>query len=505
MSGGAADTGPGAFVAVDLGASSGRVIRGVVVEGTDGTDGRHVRLTEVSRFPNGASPDVEGTLRWDLTGLVEAILDGLSAAGEQGPVASIGIDTWAVDYGLLDEHGALLAEPVAYRDDRTEAAVPRVHERVSPEELYAIGGMQHLPFNTVYQLDAEQQEQLWERARTLLLVPDLLAYLLTGARVAEQTNASTTALLDVASGDWSPQLLQRLGIPRELLPDVVAPGTVIGTLTPAVAERTGLGEVPVVAVGSHDTASAVVGVPAQRADFAYISCGTWSLVGVELGEPIRTEASRAKNFTNELGVDGTVRYLRNVMGLWVLQESQRTWAERGEAVELLQLLADAADVPERRTVIDVDHGDFLPPGDMPARIAAHARASGQPVPTTPAEVARCILDSLAVAYRRAVRDATELSGQQVGVIHVVGGGSRNALLMQLTADATGLEVVAGPEESTALGNVLVQARALGALPDGGGLDALREVAARGVTLVSYRPAHDLDARAWAEAEARVHG
>ena len=308
----------GAFVAVDLGASSGRVIRGEVIEGADGT---HVALTEVARFPNGATPDAGGTLRWDLTGLVEAIIDGLKAAGAQGPVASIGIDTWAVDYGLLDDGGASLAEPVAYRDARTEDAVARVHERVSPEELYAISGMQHLPFNTVYQVDAEQHGELWQQARSLLLIPDLIAYLLTGSRVAELTNASTTALLDVAEGDWSLTLLQRLGIPRELLPDVVTPGTRIGTLAPAIAERTGLGEVPVVAVGSHDTASAVVGVPAQRVDFAYISCGTWSLVGVELDEPIRTEASRAKNFTNELGVDGTVRYLRNVMGLWVLQES----------------------------------------------------------------------------------------------------------------------------------------------------------------------------------------
>lgn len=487
---------PGAFVAVDLGASSGRVIRGEVVAG-------EVTLTEVARFPNGATPDQSGTLRWDLSGLVQAILEGLRAAGELGPVASIGIDTWAVDYGLLDSRGALLAEPVAYRDGRNEAAVPRVHERVSPAELYAISGMQHLPFNTAYQVNAEQQGELWARASTLLLVPDLIAYLLTGAKVAELTNASTTALLDVGAGDWSTELLERLDIPRDLLPDVVMPGSVIGTLSPEAAERTGLGEVPVVAVGSHDTASAVVGVPARRSDFAYISCGTWSLVGVELDEPIRTEASRAKNFTNELGVDGTVRYLRNVMGLWVLQESQRTWAEQEVAVELQQLLADAARLPERGTVIDVDHPDFLPPGDMPARIAAHAEATGQPVPTTPAEITRCILDSLAVAYRRAVRDAVDLSGREVGVIHVVGGGSRNALLMQLTADATGLEVVAGPEESTALGNVLVQARALGAVPDTG-LAGLREIASRGPDLVTYRPSIDATcALGWAEAERRV--
>ena len=495
----------GAFAAVDLGASSGRVIRGEVVEGSDG-EGPRIDLVEVARFANGAVPDGEDTLRWDVTRLFSAVVAGLRAAGEAGPVASIGIDTWAVDYGLLGADGALLAEPIAYRDDRTEAAVPRVHERVAPEELYAIGGMQHLPFNTVFQLDAERQGELWQRAETALLIPDLLAYWLTGQRVAELTNASTTGLLDVGAGDWSAELLERLEIPRSLLPDVVTPGTVIGTLTSELAERTGLGEIPVVAVGSHDTASAVVGVPAQRADFAYISCGTWSLVGVELVEPIRTEASRAKNFTNELGVDGTVRYLRNVMGLWLLQESQRTWADAGEPIELGDLLAAAELVPERRTVIDVDHPDFLPPGDMPARIAAHAEASGQPVPSTPAEVTRCILDSLAVAYRRAIADAVELSGRDVGVVHVVGGGSRNALLMQLTADATGLSVIAGPEESTALGNVLVQARALGALPADADLSALRAVAGRGATVAEYRPTLDVEAAlGWAIAERAVRG
>jgi rhamnulokinase len=489
-----------AFAAVDLGASSGRVIRGEV---SGGEGGPAVTLTEVARFPNGAAADDGGTLRWDLTGLFESVVAGLRAAGEAGAITSIGIDTWAVDYGVLDGAGDLLAEPVAYRDDRTEAAVARVHERVPPEELYAIGGMQHLPFNTVFQLDAERHGPLWERARTVLLIPDLLAYWLTGRAVAELTNASTTGLLDVGTGDWSSELLERLDIPRSLLPDVVEPGTVIGTLTAEMAARTGLGEIPVVAVGSHDTASAVAGIPAQRPDFAYISCGTWSLVGVELDAPIRSGASRAKNFTNELGVDGTVRYLRNVMGLWLLQESQRTWAEAGEDVPLAQLLEEAAGLPERRTVIDVDHPDFLPPGDMPTRIAEHAAASGQPVPSTPAEVTRCILDSLAVAYRRAVRDAVELSGQPAGVVHVVGGGSRNGLLMQLTADATGLAVIAGPEESTALGNVLVQARAMGALAADADLTALREVAARGVELREYRPTLDADlSRAWAEAEGR---
>ncbi|MFV0252830.1 MAG: rhamnulokinase [Beutenbergiaceae bacterium] len=495
-----------AFAAVDLGASSGRVIRGELIE----TDGQvSVRLDEVARFDNGAQADAAGTLRWEISGLFQQVLAGLRAAAEAGPVAAIGIDTWAVDYGLLDAEGELLAEPAAYRDGRNEAAVPLVHTRVSAAELYAIGGLQHLPFNTVFQLVAEQAGPLWARARRVLLIPDLLAYWLTGQQVAELTNASTTGLVDVGTGQWSGELLERVQIPPDLLAQIVTPGSIIGAVSADLAEQTGLGRVPVVAVGSHDTASAIVGVPAQRSDFAYISCGTWSLVGVELDQPIRSEASRAKNFTNELGVDGTVRYLRNVMGLWVLQETIRCWQQAGRDIDLEQVLAAAATAQPWRTVIDIDHPDFLPPGDMPARIAAHARASGQPTPSNDAELVRAILDSLALAYRRAIADAVELSGMPAAVVHVVGGGSQNALLMQLTADATGREVIAGPAESTAIGNVLVQARALGALPADhagipAGLAALRAVGAAGVELTSYQPAPGEHTRVgWQRAQARV--
>ncbi|MFV0426260.1 MAG: rhamnulokinase [Beutenbergiaceae bacterium] len=476
-----------AFAAVDLGASSGRVIRAEL-----GRAQPTIELQEVARFDNGARSDDRGTLRWNIRELFEHIVDGLRAAAELGPLDSIGIDTWAVDYGLLDGDGVLLADPVAYRDARNEAAVPWVHERISPERLYAINGLQYLPFNTVFQLAAEQRGPLWQRAQRALLIPDLLSFWLTGRQVAERTNASTTGLLDVGTGQWSPEILGALGIPATLLPEVVAPGAIIGTLTPALAQRTGLGQIPVVAVGSHDTASAIVGVPAQRRDFAYISCGTWSLVGVEREAPIRTEASRSKNFTNELGVDGTVRYLRNVMGLWVLQETMRTWEQAGRKPSLDDLLAAAAQVAPMRTVVDIDHPDFMPPGDMPARLAAHARESGQPVPRTDGEMVRCILDSLAQAYQRAIADAVELSKTPVSVIHVVGGGAHNALLMQLTADVTGLSVIAGPSESTALGNVLVQARTLGVLPESGtddpaGLAGLRAIGARGLQLTSYHP------------------
>ncbi|MBZ2197398.1 rhamnulokinase [Occultella gossypii] len=489
-----------AFAAVDLGASSGRVIRAEVAE-VDGEP--RLVLEEVARFANGAVPDGAGTLRWDLTALFGEVVQGLRAAGRRGPLAGIGIDSWAVDYGLIGADGALVAEPVAYRDERTAPVISDVHSAVDPEELYRIAGMQHLPFNTIYQLAAERAAGGLEGVQRALLIPDLLAYLLTGVAVSELTNASTTALLDQRTRTWSTDLLGRIGVPAGLLPDVVEPGQVIGTLSESVREVTGLGEVPVIAVGSHDTASAVAGIPATGADFAYVSCGTWSLVGVELTEPVLTEASRAANFTNELGVDGTVRYLRNVMGLWLLQESQRTWREAAEpGTDITTLLEVAARVPARRTLVDVDHPDFLPPGDMPTRIAAQARASIQPVPATPAEVTRCILDSLTVAYRRAVREATELSRHPVRVLHIVGGGSRNALLCQAAADATGLPVIAGPDESTAIGNVLVQARAVGALS--GDLAALRAVAARGLALTRYEP-DPAEREAWAVAEERVHG
>ena len=486
------------FAAVDLGASSGRVILGHVEAG-DG--GPRVRLEQVARFPNTPRDD-GGTLRWDLTRLYRHILAGLREAGERGRVDAIGIDTWAVDYGLLDVDGALLAEPAHYRDGRNALAVPAVHAVLPPEELYAITGLQHQPFNTVFQLAAERDGPLWDRARRLLLVPDLLGYWLTGEQVMELTNASTTALLDVVCRRPAPEILSRLGIDLGLLARVVEPGTVIGTLTAAVQEATGLGPVPVIAVGSHDTASAVVGVPARGADFAYISCGTWSLVGVEVDAPVLTPESRAANFTNELGVDGTVRYLRNVMGLWLLQESLRTWQVAGGSLDLAGLLTAARAAESRRTLIDVDDPEFLPPGDMPARIADHARRRSLAVPLTPPQVVRAILDSLALAHRRAVRDAERLSGRTVSVVHIVGGGSRNELLCQLTADSTGLPVLAGPEEATALGNVLVQARATGVLT--GDLAALRAVGARGQDLTTYAPTLDADvSRAWVDAERRI--
>ncbi|ORT56470.1 rhamnulokinase family protein [Streptomyces sp. CB03238] len=449
--------------------------------GTGPAGAESLDLLEVHRFPNRPVRLAEG-LRWDVLGLYAGVIDGLRAAG---PVDSVGIDSWAVDHGLLDADGALLGNPVHYRDGRTEGVAEKVWARVPAAELYAVTGIQYAPFNTLYQLVAAQGTAGLAAARRLLLIPDLITYWLTGRQGTELTNASTTQLIDPRTGDWARDVAARLGIDLSLFPPLRRPGDPAGTLLPHVREETGLpGPVPVTTVASHDTASAVAAVPATGGErFAYICTGTWSLVGLELDAPVLTEASRTANFTNELGLDGTVRYLRNIMGLWLLQECLREWG----SPELAPLLRDAAGRPPQRSVVDAGDPGFLAPGWMPRRIADACRATGQPVPSTPAEVTRCILDSLALAHRRAVEDAQRLADHPVDVVHVVGGGARNALLCQLTADACGLPVIAGPAEAAALGNVLVQARAGGLVGD---RPAMRRLLARTQPLTRYEPTGD---------------
>ena len=468
---------PVTVAAVDLGASGGRVIAGHVGPGV-------LDLREAHRFPN-LPVETAGTLHWDILGLYRDVLAGLRAAADGCELASTGIDSWGVDYGLIDSGGAMLGNPVHYRDRRTDGAVELLLGRIPARELYEVTGIQQLPFNTVCQLIAAEGTPQLRAAATLLLIPDLLGYWLTGAAGAEVTNASTTQLLDVRERAWSLPLIDRAGIPRRIFPPLRQPGDLVGELLPGVAASERLpAALPVVAVGSHDTASAVAGVPAQGENFAYISCGTWSLVGMELDRPVLTEASRAANFSNETGVDGTVRYLRNVAGLWLLQESLRTWA--GEApADRDDLLAAAARLPALRWVIDADDPALVAPGDMPSRIAAACVAAGQEPPASRAETVRCILDSLALAHRRAVLDVQELSGRHAGTVHLVGGGARNELLCQLTADACGLPVVAGPVEASAVGNILVQARALGVAP--GDLAGLRGLIRAGSRLRRFQP------------------
>jgi len=475
-------TGPVVVAAVDLGASGGRVIAGRVSAGG-------IELHEVSRFPN-EPVRAGGTLHWDILRLHASVLTGLSAAAASFPLSSAGIDSWGVDYGLLDASGTLVGNPVHYRDARTDG----ITAPVPFGELYAVTGIQHLPFNTIYQLAAARGTPALSAARTLLLIPDLLAYWLTGLAGAEVTNASTTALLDVASRKWATGVMAGAGIDPGLFPPLRQPGDAIG---PVTATGGGLDGVPLIAVGSHDTASAVVAVPADGPDFAYISSGTWSLVGMELPSPVLSDASREANFTNEAGIDGTIRYLRNVTGLWLLQECVRHWG----TPDLELLLAQAATEPGLRFAIDADDPVFLPPGDMPGRIASWLSSRGLPAPASPAQAIRCVLDSLALAYRRALLDAQSLSGRHADVVHIVGGGSRNELPCPLTADATGLPVVAGPAEGTALGNVLVQARALGAAP--GDLDGMRGLLRASVEPRRYVPSGDRGA--WDAAARRIEG
>jgi rhamnulokinase len=439
-------------------------------------------------------------LHWNLPDLFQGVLDGLRAAAAAGGVASVGIDTWAVDYGLLDAGGTLLGLPHHYRDSRTAQVAPKVRDRIGARRLYGVNGLQHLAFNTVFQLAAARGTDELASARALLLVPDLLTYWLTGDLGAEITNASTTGLLDARTGTWSHELAAEVGLDPELLPPLREPGTPVGPLLPHVAAATGLpAATPVVTVASHDTASAVVAVPATGPGSAYISCGTWSLAGLELDAPVLTEESRTANFTNERGIDGTIRYLRNIMGMWLLEECRRSWAARGLPAELEPLLARAGRAEPFSAVIDPDDPEFLAPDDMPEAIGAFCVRTGQRPPEDQGALVRCILESLALAHRRVLRQAAGLAGRDITRVHLVGGGSRNSLLCQLTADATGLPVIAGPTEATALGNVLVQARAHGLVGD---LPAMRRLVADTQHLRAYVPQGD--PHGWQAAAARLN-
>jgi rhamnulokinase len=458
------------LAAVDLGASSGRVMAAHL------RDGR-IDLTEAARFPNRAVT-VHGRLYWDVLGLWAGILEGLRAL--DGP-AAVGVDSWAVDYGLIGDDGHLAANPVCYRDPRNAAAKTKVLAQVGAAELFNATGIQPHPFNTLFQFAAETTS-----AHRALLIPDLIGYWLSGVPAWEATNASTTGLIDLASGDWSQALADRAGIDLRLLGPVTPTGTVLGPVLPEIAAATGLAaSTQVIATASHDTAAAVAAVPADGDGAAYISCGTWSLVGVERDTPITGPEALDAGFTNERGADGTIRFLRNVAGLWLLNESIATWRLQGHHIDLAALLAEAAQTERLRSVVDPDDARFADPGDMPERIRAYCTETGQPVPDTPATVAACVLDSLALAHRRAIHALETLTGDAVDTIHIVGGGANNALLCQLTADATGRTVLAGPDEATALGNALIQAQALGLIAPGP--EARRAVARASARPRRYEP------------------
>ena len=466
----------GWLAAVDLGATSGRVMLGHL-----GPD--QLSVAAVHRFPNDPVRVADG-LHWNILELYRNILVGLrKAVATQPDLAGVGIDSWAVDYGLVSGD-RLINNPFHYRDERTARGVDLVHKIADHAALYTTNGLQFQPFNSIYQLAVDHDAGVIDDTTRMLMIPDLLGFWLTGKQVAERTNASTTGLLDVTNGAWNATLIDKVGLSHSLFPSLVDPGTRIGSLRDDVAAEVGAA-VDVIAVGSHDTASAVVGVPMTEPGAAYVSSGTWSLVGVELDRPVLTEESREANFTNEGGVDGTIRYLRNVMGMWLLSESIRTWERAGQSVELTPLLNQAAEISKPVPIFDANHPSLLPPGDMPKRIAALCAEAGDAVPHSPAEFARSIVESLAEAYATAIDDAGRLSGSKINTVHVVGGGSQNTLLCQLTANRTGRRVLAGPVEATAVGNVLIQGRVAGLVK--GELRELRSLVARTFPPVEYRP------------------
>lgn len=461
--------------AIDLGASSGRVIVGDV-------SADHLVLRAAARFRNEPVRTADH-LHWNASGLFRQAVDGLRAAVESSPdgLASVAVDSWAVDYGLL-RSGQLLAEPFHYRDERNALGAERVHATVPTADLYQRNGLQFLPFNTLYQLAADTRLDQSDR---VLLIPDLIGFWLTGQMVTERTNASTTGLLDATTGEWDTQLMGLLGLSDTLFAHLVDPGATIGTVTTEVGSQIGAVGLTVTAVGSHDTASAVVGVPMNGDAAAYISCGTWGLVGLELEAPVMTEAALTANFTNERGVDGRTRFLTNVMGTWLISETLREWERVGTPVSLAEMLRAAADVADEVTIFDVQDPRFVAPGDMPARIADVCAEQGLRAPEGRAGLMRSIVESIAQAFADSLAHAERLSGRSIEIVHVVGGGSLNRVLCQATANRSGCPVLAGPVEATAIGNVLIQARTVGAIS--GSLDDLRGLIARTQELVRFEP------------------
>jgi rhamnulokinase len=467
------------FLAVDLGASSGRVMLGQ-------WDGARFELHELHRFVN-QPVHVLGTMHWDALGLWSEIKTGMAryAAQFDAPLAGIGVDTWGVDFALLDRAGRLLGNPVCYRDPRTDGMVDRVFAAVPRREVFAQTGIQVMPINTLYQLMSMAGDPWLAEADSMLLMPDLFHYWLTGVKAIEYTNASTTQMLDCRERRWASELLGQLNLPTHFLPPIVAPGTILGNMLPDVLGETGLrGPVPVIAPGSHDTASAVAAVPGLDAGSAYISSGTWSLVGVEIAEPIIGDAALELNITNEGGVAGTIRLLKNVGGLWLVQESQRQWQREGTTYDWETLLALAEQAAPFASLIDPDAAEFLHAGDMPARIRDYCARTGQPVPESVGAIVRCCLESLALRYRWVIEALERVAGLQIATIRVVGGGSQNHLLCQFTADACARTVVTGPVEATALGNVMIQAIATGYLPD---MAAGRRAIAASIEQRSFAP------------------
>lgn len=468
------DEGMDAHIAVDIGASSGRLVLGRLRDSK-------LMLEEIHRFDNGFR-ELDGSLYWDIEHLFEQILAGLQAAKKSGvDSCSLGIDTWAVDYALVDREGKRLREVYAYRDRRTDSAPAELEKLISRETLYEKTGIQQLTFNTIYQLFAHDRDER-ARADQILLVPDYLYYRLSGKRMNEVTNASTTQLLNLQSRDYDEELLSLLGLRREQFAALTEPGTHLGGLDPALQQQYDLPLCSLVVAATHDTASAVLGVPArQGSSWAYLSSGTWSLLGVEREQPLNTKDTMTANYTNEWGAYGTYRFLKNITGLWFIQEVRRQSGNRYSFAELVQM---AKQCEPYRSLIDCNDERFLNPLDMAEEIRSFCRETGQRVPESVAQVARCIFDSLALSCGMYLDELEALTGKPVEVLHIVGGGAKNELLCQLTADATGREVCAGPAESTALGNLMVQMIHAGVFRD---IHEARRAVAESFEVTRYKP------------------
>ena len=480
------------YVAFDLGAESGRAIKGSIRDGK-------LTIQEGHRFPNTPVP-VRGTIHWDVLALLANVREGLRAfAAEAGEdPAGIGIDTWGVDFGLLDEEGALLTNPVHYRDSRTDGMIDLACSIVPREQIYAITGTAFQPFNTLYQLLAlHRTEPPWlAKAGTMLLMPDLLNYFLCGVVAAEYTIASTTQIMDAQTRRWSDELCADLGINRDLLPDIVESGTVLGTLTEESQRACGVGPVPVITPASHDTGSAFAAVPASGEEWATLSCGTWSVMGNELPGPRRDEACLARNFSNEGGVGGKIRLLKNLTGLWVLQECRRSWARAGQDVDYATLTREAAGAQPFPCILDIDDRSFYAPSDMLEAISDFCKRTGQAMPQDRPAIVRAIIEGIALRYRAVLKELEQIVGRAMPVVHMVGGGIQNKLLCQMGADAMARPVLAGPVEATAIGNLVMQAVGAGEL---GSVSEARDLVRRSVQIEQYEPQ---DTDAWDEAFAR---
>lgn len=473
-------------LAFDFGASSGRAIVGCF-------DGSRITLEEVHRFSNDPV-SVHGTTYWDVLRLFHDIKQGLIKARLSGGFDSIGIDTWGVDFGLIDEHGLLLENPIHYRDKRTVGILEEAFKKIPKEKLYELTGIQFMELNTVFQLLSIRQQRpyLLDRADKMLFMPDLFAYLLTGVKSTEYSIATTSQMIDIKTGGWCDEIFEKLDLPKRLTTDIVKPGTIIGTLTDGVCEECGVDKVPVVAVCEHDTQSAITAVPCPEGDFAFLSSGTWSLFGTELAEPIVNEKTLGINITNEGGYGDSTGFLKNIIGLWLIQESRRQFAREGTQYSYAELEKLALAAEPFACFIDPDAPEFVPHGDIPGRVKEYCRKTGQHVPETVGEIMRCIYESLAMKYRLTFEKLRECTERDYEVIHVIGGGTKDTLLCRLTANACARKVIAGPIEATVLGNIAVQLLASGDIKS---IEEARRIVAASEGTKEYLPE---DTETWAE-------